>query len=128
MFHIWVTSMPSTFFDDCCLRKRNIFSIVTTSRTVTVSHRLQQCTPCIDGGHRLHTVLYDIIKKTYGHICPVVRCSIHQWMAIGCLSCWRWASQMRVVHLHWLDTINLLIILNVLSDPEKQFVILIPGS
>ena len=45
VFHIWVNTVPSTLFDDCCLRKSNIFSIVTTSHTVTATHHLQQCTP-----------------------------------------------------------------------------------
>ena len=45
VFHTWVTSMPSTYFDDCCLWEKTIFSIVTNSHTVTVSHRLQQCAP-----------------------------------------------------------------------------------
>ena len=61
--------MPSTFFDDCCLRKRNIFSIVTTSNTVTVSHR-----PTVYSNvhHRrwspstYHDVCHD--QATHGHI------------------------------------------------------------
>ena len=72
--------MTSTFFDDCCLRKRNIFSIV----TVTVSHRLQQCTCTIDGGHRLYIVLYDIIKQhNYAHICAQTKQYTKKWY--GCV-------------------------------------------
>ena len=48
-FTLWVSSIISTFLYDCCLWTRNMFSIVTTSHTVTVSYR--------------QSPLYDIIKQ-----------------------------------------------------------------
>ena len=62
--------MPPALFDDCSLRKVNKSSIVTVldGLAPSGSHPPSEAVYTIDGGHRLHRVVWQQ-PATYGHIC-----------------------------------------------------------
>ena len=80
-----ILSKTLIFFDDCCLWKTNIFSIVKTSHTVTVSHRIQHCTPstvvtvykpcCMISSSNIWTYLWHMCANQTVHEEVVRMCS-----------------------------------------------------